>query len=331
VLEHFSVDPFNAFFIRVAVILLPPMLLAFGWTSVYPEYNDIEPYQQRAMAAEEGERFIFPPIPYSPDQSVGKTQASQPPSWTPTKWLPKKSKSQPARGITTKPEVEIAPHLLGTDGRGYDVASAMIWGARISLSVGFVSVSIYILIGVVIGAMAGYFMGSVDHVISRVIEVVICFPSLFLIIIIMAYLPPSVFTIMLVIGATGWPGVARLVRAEFIRLSGQEFVLAAKALGLGAPRIIFRHILPNAMAPVLVLAAFGIAGAILTESALSFLGIGVPPDTPSWGSLLKAAQGDPRGRWWLTVFSGLAVFIAVTAYNLLAEGVRDAIDPRLKE
>ncbi len=316
IFDRWAVDPFNAFFIRLGLIFAPPLLVALLWVWSNPSHNDIEPYQQHALQSAEGERFIFSPIPYSPDKSAVKVSASVPPSWA--------ADSQQDEG-------DIAPHLLGTDGRGYDVAASMIWGSRVSLSVGFVSVSIYVLIGVLLGAMSGYFMGWFDILVSRVIEVVICFPFLFLIIIIMAFLPPSIYTVMLVIGVTGWPGVARLVRAEFIRLSGQEFVLAAQALGISAPRIIFRHILPNAMAPVLVLAAFGIAGAILTESALSFLGIGIPPDTPSWGSLLNSAQSDPRGKWWLTIFSGLAVFVAVTAYNLLAEGVRDAIDPRLKE
>jgi peptide/nickel transport system permease protein len=159
---------------------------------------------------------------------------------------------------------------------------------------------------------------------------VLCFPVLFLIITIMAYFPPSIFAVMLVIGFTGWPRIARLVRAEFLRLGGNDFVVAARALGMRPSRVIFRHILPNAMAPVLVAAAFGVAGAILTESALSYLGIGVPPGTPSWGTLLKSAQRSPQDYWWLTLFPGFAIFIAVTAYNVLAEGLRDATDPRLR-
>ena len=221
-------------------------------------------------------------------------------------------------------------HWLGTDDRGRDVASRMIHGSRTSLSVGFVAVGIYLAIGILLGALAGYYGGSADVVISRLYEIMICFPTFFLILTIMAFLPPSIYNVMLVIGVTGWTGVARLVRGEFLKLRTQDFVAASRTLGATDARLIFRHVLPNALAPVLVSATFGIAGAILVESSLSFLGFGVPPPAPSWGDILSQSRAYIDFAWWLTLFPGLAIFLTVTAYNLVGEGLRDAIDPRLK-
>ena len=184
-----------------------------------------------------------------------------------------------------------AEHLMGTDDLGRDVLARMIWGSRISLSVGFVSEAIAVVIGVIVGAVAGYFSGKTDIVISRIIEVVICFPAFFLLLTIIALVEKvSIYYLMLAIGIVGWTGIARLVRAEFLRLREQDFAVAARGLGVPPSRIIFRHVLPNAMAPVLVSASFGIAGAILAESGLSFLGFGVPPPVASWGSILSLAQ-----------------------------------------
>lgn len=207
----------------------------------------------------------------------------------------------------------------------------MLYGARISLLVGFVAVGISTLIGIILGSLAGYYGGWIDAVMMRFVDIMLCFPTFFLILAVIAFLDPSIWNIMIVIGLTSWMGVARLIRAEFLSLRQRDFVLAAQALGASDARLIFRHILPNAMSPVLVSATLGVAGAILTESALSFLGIGVQPPTPSWGNMLIVGKQTLGSAWWLSVFPGVAILITVLGYNLLGEGVRDALDPRLKE
>ncbi len=250
-----------------------------------------------------GSLAIWPPVPYSP-----------------TEYDLLESLAGPSR-----------QHWLGTDDSGRDILSRMIHGSRISLSVGFVAVGIALVIGIFLGSLAGYFGGWVDHIISRVIEILLTIPTFFLIIAIIAFLPPSIYNIMAVIGLTGWTGVARFVRAEFFKLKQLDFVMALRGLGASHTRIILLHMLPNAMAPVLVSAVFGIAGAILTESSLSFLGFGVPPPTPSWGDILSQSRDYIEFAWWLTVFPGSAIFLSITAYNLVGEGLRDAMDPKLFE
>ncbi|HPW69892.1 MAG TPA: ABC transporter permease [Deltaproteobacteria bacterium] len=223
-----------------------------------------------------------------------------------------------------------AQHLFGTDDLGRDVFTRMLYGAGISLKVGFVAVGIATIIGVLLGSIAGYYGGVIDLIIMRFVDIMLCFPSFFLILAVIAFLEPSIFNIMAVIGLTSWMGITRLVRAEFLSLKERDFVLAAKTMGAKSPRIIFLHILPNAMAPVLVAATLGVASAVLTESALSFLGIGVQPPTPSWGNILTLGQSTLGVAWWLSLFPGMAILITVLGYNLLGEGIRDAIDPRLR-
>jgi peptide/nickel transport system permease protein len=222
-------------------------------------------------------------------------------------------------------------HIFGTDELGRDVFTRMLYGAGISLKVGFVAVGIAVLIGAFLGAISGYYGGLVDIVIMRFVDIMLCFPSFFLILAVIAFMEPSIFNIMAVIGLTSWMGITRLVRAEFLSLKERDFVLAEKAIGASHTRIIFLHILPNAMAPVLVSATLGIAAAVLTESALSFLGIGVQPPTPSWGNMLTQGQNVLGIAWWLSFFPGMAILITVLGYNLLGEGIRDAIDPRLRQ
>ncbi|NTV51939.1 MAG: ABC transporter permease, partial [Candidatus Firestonebacteria bacterium] len=217
-------------------------------------------------------------------------------------------------------------HWLGTDEFGRDVWTRMLYGGRISLSVGLVAVGISLTIGIFLGALAGYFGGWVDQLIMRTVDIVLCIPTLFLILMLVVFIGPNLLNIMVIIGLTSWTDLSRLVRAEFLSLKNREYVLAARALGAKNLRIIFKHILPNALAPVFVSATFGVAGAILLESGLSFLGLGVQPPTPSWGNILSAGKDYLTQGWWLTLFPGLAIFITVLGYNLLGDGLRDILD-----
>ncbi|HOA83926.1 MAG TPA: ABC transporter permease [Thermodesulfovibrio thiophilus] len=219
-------------------------------------------------------------------------------------------------------------HLFGTDELGRDVCSRIIYGARVSLKVGFLAMGIAIFIGTLLGAIAGYYGKWVDTIIMRIVDVMLAFPSLFLILAVVAVLEPSIYIIMVVIGLTGWMDVARLVRAEVLSLKEREFVLAAKAIGASSSRVIFKHILPNAIYPVIVAATFAVGGAILIESGLSFLGLGIQPPEPSWGGILSIGKDYITVAWWMSLFPGIAIFLTVLSFNLIGEALRDALDPK---
>ncbi len=245
---------------------------------------------------------IFAPYisPYNPDK-INVNAILQPPSFT---------------------------HLLGTDQLGRDVLSRLIYGSRISVEVGFISVSISLFIGIIIGAFAGYYAGFIDGFLMRFVDIMLTFPSFFLILAVSAILRPSIINIMIIIGLTSWMGVARIIRAEFMQNREKDYVLSAKAAGASDLYIMFIEILPNVVAPILVSATLGIAGAILIQASLAFLGIGIMPPTPSWGGMLSRGKTYIMVAWWLTLFPGIAILLTVLSFNLVGEAVRNALDPR---
>lgn len=249
----------------------------------------------------EGDWAVWPPVPYGPLETVG--EFLQPPSHA---------------------------HPFGTDEVGRDVLARMIYGAGVSMKVGFISMGIAVVIGLILGATAGYFGGWSDILISRFIEIVMCFPTFFLILAILAWLPPRIENVMIVIGLTGWTGIARYARGECIKLRRQDYVLAARAMGASHLRVILRHIIPNSLAPVMVSVTFGIASAILVEAGLSWLGFGVQTPKPSWGNILRAGYDNLFTAPHMIPSPCVAIFLAVLAFNLVGDRMRDVTDPRLQ-
>jgi peptide/nickel transport system permease protein len=289
---------------------LPILLRYDGKTYVFPnifrpdELKDLDNIALMDLMVKGEDWGIFPPVPYGPLQSKveGGIEALGSPS---------------------------NRHLMGTDDRGRDVLARVVHGTRVSLLVGFVAVAIYVVIGIFFGAVAGFYGGWLDSIISRVIETMMSFPTFFFILAIQGLLQrSSIIQIMIVIGLTRWTDVARLVRGEVLKVKNENYILAARSMGLSNARILLRHVIPNSMGPVMVAASLGIAGTVLIEAALSFLGFGTPPPSPSWGEMLTQAYEHPQC-WWLMVLPGFALFSTVLAYNLIGEALRDAVDPRL--
>ena len=277
-------------------ILSPPK------TIIYDQFRE-------KAAAGSYEWQVLPPIPYSPSdylRDFGDNSLKAP-----------MSKDAPF-------------HLMGTDSTGSDVASRMVHASRVALSIGFIATGISMFIGIIIGGQMGYFAGRFDMIGMRIVEVFEAIPVLFLLLAFVAFFGRSVYIIMIIIGVTGWSGYARYIRAEFLKLRKQDYVQAAIASGLPLRSILFRHMLPNGIAPVLVVASFGVAAAILTEATLSFLGLG-PVEAPSWGSMLNEAVKSSVFNWWMAVFPGGAIFLTVFSYNLMGEALRDAVDPQLSK
>jgi peptide/nickel transport system permease protein len=290
-------------------------LLLLGIGSILA-YSFVSPpklviYEQYRVAQQQGayDWVIYAPVPYSPkdyQRDLGDT------------------------GLEAPLSQQQRRHWFGTEQNGADVLSRMIHASRIALGIGFVATGIAMVIGVIIGGLMGYFSGIVDILGMRLVEIFEAVPTLFLLLTFVAFFGRSLYIMMVIIGITSWPGFARYVRAEFLRLRKQDFVQAAEAAGLALPSILFRHMLPNGMGPVLVAASFGVASAILAEATLSFLGLGLVDD-PSWGEMLNQAVQSSRFNWWMAAFPGGAIFFTVFAYNLIGESLRDAIDPYLSK
>ena len=309
------------------VALLPPVLyLPFSWRTVVPvaiglalvvialAHSFVEPLRvtvyekyREAGQAEPAVIQVMAPIPFSPSDYL---------------------RDEGDTGLLPPGSNTVAVHWFGTEQNGADVLSRMIHATRIALGIGLVATGIALGLGILLGGLMGYFSGVVDLVGMRLVEIFEAVPTLFLLLTFVAFFDRSLYLMMVIIGLTSWPGYARYVRAEFLRLREQEFVQAAKLCGLPTWSILFRHMLPNGIAPIIVAASFGVASAILAESTLSFLGLGLVDD-PSWGQMLNQAVQSSEFYWWMALFPGGAIFLTVLAYNLVGDALRDALDPNL--
>ncbi|MBC24574.1 MAG: ABC transporter permease [Phycisphaerae bacterium] len=299
----------------VVTCLLTGLAVGSRWNEPLINY---EKYQE--MAADGDARAWYTLVPWSPNESRTDLYVVPP-------------------GLTVKEKLDEMSEkpfgdrqfIMGTDGIGRDVLSQMMHACRLSISIGLISTGIAVLIGVTLGALMGYFGGIVDLLLYRLVEIFMAIPVLFLLIVAAAVLPRNTYVMMIIIGCVAWTGAARFTRAEFLKLRSQDFVQSARAVGLPLRSILFKHMLPNGVTPVLVDSSFAIASAILFEATLSFLGLG-PEGQASWGKLLSSATGvTGTFVWWLAIFPGLAIFLTVLAYNLLGEAFRDAIDPKLRK
>ena len=294
---------------RIALFLLGAMIAAV-LVNVYVNPPKLVIYDDfRSPAYTQVAWRVMPPIPYAP-----------------TDYL----RDLVSKGLEAPFETTGHLHLMGTEENGADVLSRMIHACRIALSIGLIASGIALFIGVIVGGLMGYFSGLTDMLGMRLVEIFEDIPTLFLLLTFVAFFGRSLYMMMVIIGITGWSGYARYVRTEFLKLRKQDYVQAAVASGLPLSSILFRHMLPNGIAPLLVALSFGIAGAILSEATLSFLGLGVV-DAPSWGQMLDQAVKSSSFNWWMAVFPGGAIFMTVFAYNLIGEAFRDAIDPKLSD
>jgi len=325
-LQHLTMGDFVmlAVFITVVVLIFlnirfyKKVLVLFATGSVTaiiafmlvspPQLTVYDQYRMK-QAAGVYDWVVHAPIPYSPKDYI---------------------RDEGDTGLEAPLASEERTHWFGTEENGSDVLSRMIHASRIALGIGFVATGIAMLIGIIMGGLMGFFSGAVDMIGMRLMEIFEAVPTLFLLLTFVAFFERSLYVMMVIIGITSWPGYARFVRAEFLRLRQQEFVQAATACGLPLRSILFRHMLPNGIAPILVAASFGVASAILAEATLSFLGLGLVDD-PSWGQMLNQAVQSSTFNWWMALFPGGAIFLTVFAYNLMGESLRDAIDPNLKK
>ncbi|MET0062918.1 MAG: ABC transporter permease [Candidatus Thiodiazotropha endolucinida] len=303
--------PWQITLLRKFLIMLSVLAVAalFAYLWVKPQQLVIYEQYRVADAAGEYDWVVYAPVPFSPKDY---------------------QRDRGDTGLEAPLSQQSRVHWFGTEQNGADVLSRMVHASRIALGIGFVATGIAMLLGIIIGGLMGYFSGVVDILGMRLVEIFEAVPTLFLLLTFVAFFGRSLYIMMVIIGITSWPGYARYVRAEFLRLRKQDFVQAAEAAGLPLPSILFRHMLPNGMGPVLVAASFGVASAILAEATLSFLGLGLVDD-PSWGEMLNQAVQSSRFNWWMAAFPGGAIFLTVFAYNLIGESLRDAIDPYLSK